>query len=310
MKRLRSRRSGLRRPISGKPSFTKRLTNSLASDLKPNLGLSSNPMPLYDGQTLATTTELAAVAAFAWIGADGTPLVEPVTPLLLEGSPAFTLTYDRSILARQISASSQVALVFSDSRLAYVGWNPLTVRGRAEVIPDTEGEMFREELLHQELRKFPPDRQLIGSLLLQRENWWYLSRWIVRLVEAESPRSIARRTGPDHGVLAYKTGDALVAETVRVEDWDVDHIPVKPFDAHTSLPSEGVPAALLFHDFAIPDMDPRTTFLARGRLENGRLSVTRREGSRVLGKRLGLLARWRAQRDLERRCKAGLKEHA
>jgi hypothetical protein len=129
-------------------------------------------------------------------------------------------------------------------------------------------------------------------------------------MEAEPPRPIARRTDPDHGVLAYKTGDTLVAETVRVENWDVDYIPVKPFDAHTSLPSEGVPAALLFHDFAIPDMDPRTTFVARGRLENDRLSVTQRDGSRVLGKRLGLLARWRAQRDFERRCKAGLKEHA
>jgi hypothetical protein len=49
-------------------------------------------MTVYDRQTLATTAELAAVAASAHTDAGGTPIVEPVTPLLLDGSPAFTLT--------------------------------------------------------------------------------------------------------------------------------------------------------------------------------------------------------------------------
>lgn len=267
-------------------------------------------MSVYDSQTLATTAELAAVAAFACTGADGTPLVEPVTPLLLDDNLAFTLAYARSDLAQRISASPQIALVFSDSRLAYVGWSPLSVTAKAEVVPDPEGELFREGLLHQELLKFPPDRQLIGSLILQRENWWYLPRWIVRVVESGEPRPVARRAGPEHGVLAYATENVLMAETVRVEDWDADRIPIKPLADYASLPPESVQAALLYHDFVAPDMDPRTTFLARGRLENGRLSAAQRSGSRTLGKRPGLLARWRAQRNLERRCKAGLKEYA
>jgi hypothetical protein len=191
-----------------------------------------------------------------------------------------------------------------------VGWSPLSVTARVQVVPDPEGKLFREELMHQELRKFPPDRQLIGSLLLQRENWWYLPRWIVRVVETTEPHPVTRRTGPDHAVLAYSTEETLAAETVRVEDWNADRIPVKPFHAHTSLPPEVVPAGLFYYDFATPDMDPRTTFLARGRLENGRLSATERRGSITFGKRPGLLARWRAQRGLERRCKAGLKEYA
>ncbi len=261
----------------------------------------------YDEQTFAETAGLAAVAAFAYIGADGAPLIEPVTPLLLDGDPAFTLSYARSGLARRISASPRVALVFSDSRLAYMGWSPLCVTARAEVVPDPQGELFRDELLHQELRKFPPDRQLIGSLLLQRENWWYLPRWIVRLVDAAEPRPVARREGPDHGVLAYEAGGALAAETVRVEDWDADRIPLRPLAAPEPLPG-AARAALLYHDFAVPDMDPRTSFLVRGRLENGRLVVTERSGSPTLGKRPGLLARWRAQRDLERRCRAALQD--
>lgn len=257
-------------------------------------------------QTLTTSAEMAAVAEFAYLDASGVPRIEPVTPLLLDGVPAFTLTYARSEEAREISASSQAVLVFSDSRLAYVGWSPLTVTVRAEVIQDLEGELFSEKLLHQELQKFPPDRQLIDSPLLRRENWWYVPRFIVRLVGTGEPCPAARRETPDHGVLAYVSGGGLTAGTVRVEDWNADRIPIRsPGSGEPSLP-EGSPATLLYHDFAVPDMDPRTSFLAAGRLENGRLSVTRRSGSRTLGERPGLLARWRAQRDLKRRCEAGL----
>lgn len=260
----------------------------------------------YDRQTLITSTELAAVAAFAHIGADGTPRLMPVTPLLLDGVPAFTVTYARLELAREIAASPQAALVFHDSRLAYAGWSPLTVATGVEVVPDPDGELFCEKLLDQELRKFPPDRQLIDSPLLRRENWWYMPRLIVRLVETGEPRPIARRETSDHGVLAYVSGEGLTADAARVEDWDADRIHVRLLGDESLRKSS--PAALLYHDFAVPDMDPRTTFLATGLLENGRLFVTRRSGSRLLGKRPSLLTRWRGHKDLERRCKAGLKE--
>jgi hypothetical protein len=263
-------------------------------------------MQAYDQQTLRTTTELAAIATVAYSGPDGMPRMISVTPLLLDGAPAFTLTYARSDLAQEILASPQAVVAFADSRLAYVGWSPLCVTAKMEVIPDPEGQLFRDKLLHQQLRKFPPDRQLIGSLLLQRENWWYMPRWIVRVAEAGEPRAVARRTGADHGILARKAGQAIAADTVRVEDWDSDPIVVEPH-SDEGLASGTFPAALFFHDFAIPDMDPRTSFLITGWLDKGHLSVTQRTGSRELGKRPGLLARWRAQRDLERRCKAGLK---
>lgn len=266
-------------------------------------------MSVYDPQTLTTTTELAAVAAFAYVGPDGVPRVIPVTPLLLDGAPAFTFTYALSDVAREVSTAARAALVFSDSRLAYVGWSPLEVAVELEVLADPEGVLFREELLTQELLKFPPGRQIIDSPLLQRENWWYLPRWVVRVVEAKEPRPVARRAGPDHGVLAYESGGVLAADTAQVVVRDADRISVRPLSGDVS-PPPGSPAALLLHDFAIPDMDPRTTFLATGRLENGRLLVDRRSGSPELGRRPGIIARWREQRDLERRCKAGLKEYA
>jgi hypothetical protein len=266
-------------------------------------------MNVYDPQTLTTTTELAAVAAFAYVGPDGVPRLTPVTPLLLDGAPAFTLTYALSDVAREISGSPGAALVFSDSRLAYVGWSPLSVAVEVEVLPDPEGELFCDALLTQELLKFPPGRQIIDSPLLQRENWWYLPRWVVRVVGTGEPRPVARRAAPDHGVLAYESGGVLAADTAQVADRDADRISVRTL-SEGGPPPPGSPAALLLHDFATPDMDPRNTFLATGKLESGRLLVDRRSGSPELGERPGLIARWREQRALERRCKAGLREYA
>lgn len=89
---------------------------------------------------------------------------------------------------------------------------------------------------------------------------------------------------------------------------DNSHQAFKRLRTSAPLPTEGSPATLLYHDFAVPDMDPRTTFLAVGHLENGCLFVNQRSGSRAISKRPGLLARWQAYKDLERRCKAGLNE--
>jgi hypothetical protein len=78
------------------------------------------------------------------------------------------------------------------------------------------------------------------------------------------------------------------------------------------LPSEalkdGVPAALFRHDFSVPDMEQRTSLLVSGRLEGGRLAVERLEGSPRLDRRPSTIGRWRAQMDLARRCKAGLRD--
>ena len=61
-------------------------------------------MQAYDQQTLRTTTELAAIATVAYSGPDGMLRMISVTPLLLDGAPAFTLAYARSDLAQEIRA--------------------------------------------------------------------------------------------------------------------------------------------------------------------------------------------------------------
>lgn len=263
-------------------------------------------MTVYDLQTLRTSAEMAAVAELAYTGDDGVPRIEVLPPLLLEKEPVFALPYAREDLARRLEEDPQVSVTFSDSRLARVGWSPLAVEGRMEVVPDPEGDLFEEEPLYWELRKFWPSRQLIGSLVLRRDNWWYMPRLFLRFIETGTPRPVTRRTGPDHGVLAWKGSGGIFSDTVRVDDWDSERPVVRSLSPDGSLP-DGVPAALLYHDFSVPDMEQRTSLHLSGRLENGRLSVTYRVGSRELARRPGIISRWRAQKELERRCKAGLK---
>ncbi|CAN5744698.1 hypothetical protein BH23ACT11_BH23ACT11_30070 [soil metagenome] len=265
-------------------------------------------MTVYDQQTLRTSAEMAAVAELSYLDVEGAPRIVPLTPLLLDGELVFALSYARTDLAHRLEESPQVSITFSDSRLARVGWSPLAVEGTIEVVPDTEGDIFLDELLCWELRKFWPSRQIIGSLVLRRDNWWYVPRLILRFTETETPRPIARRTDPDHGILAWINDEGAVnSETVRVADWEADSPVISTLSQDLPVPG-GVPAALLYHDFSVPDMERRASLLLTGRRDNGRLSVSERSGSRSLGKRPGIIARWRAQKELERRCKEGLKE--
>ena len=73
-------------------------------------------------------------------------------------------------------------------------------------------------------------------------------------------------------------------------------------------PEDGAYAALRLHDFEMPEMERKTELTLRGRVRGGGLEVESRSGSAELGGRPGAIARWRAERALERGCKRGLKE--
>jgi hypothetical protein len=252
------------------------------------------------------SADLAATAELAYVDRSGLPRIMSTTPMLMQGEPVVTLTYADAELAREVSASPEVCLVFSDSRLAYAGWTPLAAPARAVLAPDPEGEDFQDYLLDQELRKFPPSRQYVDSILLRRENWWYLPRLILHLRDLDEPVPIGRRNSPEHGVVAWRSDSGLLADTVRVDDWESDRIPLRSLAGNEAVGLADAPAGLFYHDFSVPDMELRTSFLATGRLTNGRLRVEERAGSRRLGKMPGILARWQAQRQLKKRCEAGI----
>lgn len=251
---------------------------------------------------IESSARTAAVAELAYLDGEGRVRARRITPLVLEGDAAFTLAYSDAGLAEELRKSPETCLVFSDSRLALVGWRPLAARVRLEMAPDLDGELFREELLTDELVKYPPDRKLLDSMMLRRENWWYMPRFIFRAVEVGEIRAIERRTSPNHGVLAWKEDEGISADTVHVDEWGEERISMKSLSGRDLPASDN--AAFHRHDFTVPDMEQRTSFLATGAMNNGRLSVESREGGRDLGNPPGLIQRWREFRGLRKRCKA------
>ena len=260
-----------------------------------------------DLDTAVATVARAALAEIVYLEPSGRIGMAPVTPLLIGNVPCVALPMDRRPLAESLAAAPSVALVLSDSRLALKGWSPLVVTGRAEVTADPTGEIFTTELLEQELSKYPPARRLIDSPLLRRENWWYLPRMVVRVTDVSEAHEVGRREPGRHGLLAWEHAGRLDADTVAVTDWDAASIAVSsaPFSG-ARFPRGRASAALFSADFSIPDLDRRAELHVTGVLEDGLFTVTERSGSLQLGAPPGVLARLRAQRALERACKAGL----
>jgi hypothetical protein len=259
---------------------------------------------------IVSSADLAATAELAYLDHSGNPRVRSITPVVSDGAPAFTLTYAEAEAAREINASPEVCLVFSDSRLAYAGWKSLFVSARTRLAADPKGDDFLERFLEQELRKHPPSRLYMDTLVLRRENWWYTPRLMLFLEDFGESRQIARRSVPkDTGVLAWNSEDGLRAETVEVGDWEAERMPLRHPDGETAFAGADAPAALLFHDFSVPDMEQETSLYITGRLSGGRLSVENREGSRELPALPGLISRFKFQRSLKKRCAAGLEEH-
>lgn len=255
-----------------------------------------------DAAALARSAALAALAEVVWPTADGRVRCAALTPLVAGDGPVFALPYARSDLARDLAAAPAAAVVLSDSRMARRGWTPLGATVSLSVTADPRGERFQDELMAQELRKHPPSRALIDSPLLRRENWWYVPRLIVAVVEVDRVRAVGRRSGPDDAVLAYTTGGTVDVDTVAVPDWDQARIRLRSLAGRDPGAVGDVPATLFSHDFAVPDLEARTERFAQGRLDGGRLRVDRRGGQPRVAGPPGLVTRLRALRDLRRAC--------
>lgn len=244
----------------------------------------------------------ATIAELAWVCVDGYPDALPVVPLWLDSEPAVAYPYAYAQLARQIAAAPTVALTLSDPRMTGTGWRPLAAVGRARLIEDVEGQLFKSELLKQELRKFPPSRALADSLLLQREHWWYVPRLIV-VFDLSVPTEVEPRTDASSQVLSAWDGERLHVDTVRVADAGPDRLDL------TSLAGRSVPdgrAAVIGHDFSLPDLEQWTPWVTRGDVAGGVLSVTEWPERTALEPVPKLRQRFRRQRELERACRAAL----
>jgi hypothetical protein len=256
--------------------------------------------------TRASRTAVATVVAEMFLlTEEGAVEAVRVTPLVDEQGIVLALPLAERPLADRLVAAEQVVLACTDERMALRGWEPLAITGRIEVEADLEGDRFHDELLDQELRKYPPSRLLVDSLRDRRENWWYLPRLLCYLRPTAPPRELAGRSDPTTGVLAWNDADALTVETVEVTDADEDHLDVRALSG-TTISGTASQALLFRHDYSQPDLERHAERHEAGVLTGATLHDVIRSGELVLPDPPRLLDRIRRFRQLSKACRREL----
>jgi len=260
------------------------------------------------GEDLHLANRRAGVVEVCWSDAHGSPRAMAVVPLNHEGRPALALYWSQWPQARELASCPRVAWLLSDRRMAQRGWQPAVGFGRMRLIADHDGSVFIESMLDQELRKHPPSRAFADSHLLRREHWWFLPRLIL-VLEPTVAVQIGERTDPDsHSILMVSAADGTLAvDTVSLETVPVDTVPDRSI-ACISLGGQAPPlpgrAALLQHDFSVPDLERWGRRITSGRWDGEALAAVRDPVSRPLGPllppTLSVRERLRRHRELER----------
>lgn len=241
----------------------------------------------------------AGVGEVSWTDRGGRLQVGGVVPLVAPttSSPVLALPYGEVDLARSIAAARTVVLSLTESRATSSAWQPVAVRCTPRLTEDREGDRFSAELLEQELVKYPPSRLLADSVMLRRENWWWLPRLIIDL-EVEDAASIAPRSAPTDHLLV--TSDAV--RTVGVDTSEVS-------SPRVVSGADGVaagPAVLFGQDLSLPDMEEWAQWGWRGEWDGEAFTAASVPDRIGLPSAAGLRVRWRRQRALEKACRRGL----
>ncbi|MCP2252155.1 hypothetical protein LY13_000894 [Prauserella aidingensis] len=148
----------------------------------------------------------AVTAELCWTNPDGTPAAIAVTPVVRGAGSAVptlcaALPYARADEVAGLREADAAVFAVTDSRslpgdagvpeAAGTGFagsadgapvrTGVAASAAVRIVDDLDGELFTDELLDQELVKYPPSRALADSVLLRRENWWWLPRIVVEL---------------------------------------------------------------------------------------------------------------------------------
>ena len=237
----------------------------------------------------------APLAAIAWLAADGTPDAASVFPLTENGVPFVALPYARLELARALAASTEVVAVTAP--VAGGAVPPVAVRGRVEVIEDPKGERFHTRgLIEMELAKYPTSRRRLDSLLLRREHWWFLPRLLVRIVGLGGAHTL-----PRDDALLITGGPSLEVSACHLEHRDPLVLGAE------ARPGGERPAVVLEHGGDLPELERAWERRWRGTLVGDRFETDSVTGEGPSDRPLTLRQRVRAEKQLERACKAGLR---
>lgn len=246
---------------------------------------------------------VAPLAAIAWLAPDGTPDVASVRPLTASGCPVLALPYAQIGLARALEASTEVVLAVvspSEQITAATGLaaSLITIRGHAQVTADPGGERFHDTgLIEVELAKYPTSRRRLDSLLLRREHWWFLPRLLVQIDGLHQAR-----TAPSAEGLLVTGGQALSVGACNIDGRDPLRLRA------TGLVADRSPAAVIEYGGDLPELEQPWERRWLGTLAADRFETERVTGEGPSARPLGLRHRMRAERHLERACRAGLRE--
>lgn len=248
----------------------------------------------------------ALVAEVCWLDGHQQPAGMPVTPLLIDGVPCLALPYASRKRAADLRAAPEVAFAVTDARSLPDGRRGVAAVGSVTVTEDLDGAIFTDELLEQELVKYPPSRTLADSLLLRRENWWWLPRLVVRLDRVIRTVELAPRADASRQALLVRNGLGLQVDTVTAPRCDGQYLRLGPLDGQ-DLRGDTGPALVLGHDYTVPDLERWEPWTLRGRLRGDELEVEQRGGEHAMPlPPLGLLDRIRRRRALEKACRRGI----
>jgi len=253
-------------------------------------------MPLPD---VLGAVRAAGVGEVSWTDVDGRLQVHAVIPLVAPAtsSPVLALPYADADVARSVGTATTAVLTLTEARSTGTAWRPLALRCTPRLTVDADGDRFRAELLDQELVKHPPSRVLADSVILRRENWWWLPRLLVDLAVEDAAPIAPRSTSTDH--LLVTSG---AVRTVSVDTSDMS-------SPEIVSGADGVPAgaAVLYgQDVSLPDMEQWAQWGWRGEWDGSAFTATSVPDRTGLPPAPGLLERWRRQRALERACRRGL----
>ncbi|GAB3519897.1 hypothetical protein [Arthrobacter monumenti] len=252
----------------------------------------------------------SSLADVVWLDSLGRLQGCGAVALLWDKQPALAFTYDREDRARSIAAAPQVALTFTDIRSTSTTFTPAALIGRPTLVEDVDGDTFAENLLEQELRRYPPARIFADSFLLRREHWWYLPRLIVRLdVDAARPMPARSGSTPDVNgdreyLLGVRADDRIETHLVRVPVGEVSgSIPLTPVEDRQLPPG---PAILLGQDASFPDLAQWSSWVYRGTSTGSHLEVTEAPSNVGLGQVPSVWQRMRQQQAFGRACRKGI----
>lgn len=249
----------------------------------------------------------AVFAEVAWLESDGLHW-DLLTPLEAAGRLVFALPYAVADQAQRIAIAESAVVTMTDGRLSGPRWQPMGASVRFRLFHDHEGKRFVEELLQQELTKFPPSRGYLDSRMLRKENWWLVPRVILEVDHVDRQRELVARSDRSDGVIAWIEEGLVDFDAARMTGREGN----KAFLASLTFRSypEQAQAAFFRHDSIIPELEEREGEVLAGTLRGESLEVARTDAWGNARRRRTLRERWRSQQALERGCRQGLKDFA